>query len=910
MVQSGTHLHSTPTTYSMTRLLAAIRVLCLTLVACIFINALHAQTAPTITTQPSSKTINQGTSTTFTIVATGTSLTYQWMFNGSAITGATATSYTIASPTPDNAGNYTCVVTSAGTASTTSSTATLLIYVPYVVRTIAGSAYAMGSANGTGSGATFLSPQALVADSSGNLYVADTGNSVIRKVTPQGVVTTFAGTPGVTGTTDGPGSVALFNYPCGIAIDPSGNLYVADTYNCTIRKITPAGVVSTLAGQAPTAAIPSPINAGSTNATGTSAKFNFPRGVACDGAGNVYVADTINGAIRKITSAGVVTTIAGSAANTAQSLDGTGTAARFDYPYGIASDVSGNLWVADTSGQTIRAVTPAGVVTTPAGLAGNAGSVGGKGNIARFNQPASIAVDSTGNLYVADQVNSTIRMISPSGAVSTLAGLAGNVGQTDAAGSSARFYNPFGIAVDIGGNVYIADTQGETIRIATPQTPDLFAPTIQTQPVGSTIVQTNSYTFTVVASGNPLPTYQWMLGGVPIPGATASTYTIASAQGTDAGSYSVAVTNSIGTTNSNLVTLNVTTTPVITTAPTATTALTGSTASLTVSASGNGLGYQWYYNNVAINGATSATLNLTNVSTYQRGNYSVVVMNAAGSVTSIAVPLTVSSNARLVNLSTKANVGTGSSNLTAGLVIAGTGSKNLLLRGIGPTLSNFGVTGALAKPQLTLYNTASTILATNSTWGGTTALSNLFSQVGAFSLATSSSDDALAQTQSAGAYTVQITGANATTGIGMAEIYDADTGNPSTRLVNISSRANVGVGPSALVAGFVISGTSSETVLIRGIGPTLGTNYGLTGVLGRPSIIVQNSAGTSVGTNSGWGGTATLSQIFSAVGAFSLPTTSVDAALVVTLAPGAYTATLTGVGSTTGIGLLEIYEVP
>lgn len=322
------------------------------------------------------------------------------------------------------------------------------------------------------------------------------------------------------------------------------------------------------------------------------------------------------------------------------------------------------------------------------------------------------------------------------------------------------------------------------------------------------------------------------------------------------------------------------------------------------------MGYQWYYNNVAINGATSATLNLTNVSTYQRGNYSVVVMNAAGSVTSIAVPLTVSSNARLVNLSTKANVGTGSSNLTAGLVIAGTGSKNLLLRGIGPTLSNFGVTGALAKPQLTLYNTASTILATNSTWGGTTALSNLFSQVGAFSLATSSSDDALAQTQSAGAYTVQITGANATTGIGMAEIYDADTGNPSTRLVNISSRANVGVGPSALVAGFVISGTSSETVLIRGIGPTLGTNYGLTGVLGRPSIIVQNSAGTSVGTNSGWGGTATLSQIFSAVGAFSLPTTSVDAALVVTLAPGAYTATLTGVGSTTGIGLLEIYEVP
>jgi sugar lactone lactonase YvrE len=894
----------------MTRLLAAIRVLCLTFIACTFIHVLHAQTAPVITSQPSSKTINQGTSTTFTIVATGTTLTYQWMFNGSAISGATAASYTISSPTPDNGGNYTCVVTSAGAASTTSSTATLLVYVPYVVKTIAGSAYVMGSANGTGSAASFLSPQGLVVDSSGNVYVADTGNSVIRKVTSKGEVTIFAGTPGVTGSTDGPSTVALFNYPCGIAIDPSGNLYVADTYNCIIRKITPAGIVSTLAGQAPTAAIPSPINSGFTNATGTSAKFNFPRGVACDGAGNVYVADTLNGAIRKITAAGVVTSIAGSPANTPQSLDGTGTAARFDYPYGIASDSMGNLWVADTSGQTIRAVTPAGVVTTPAGLSGNAGSVGGKATIARFNQPSSLAIDSMGNLYVADQVNSTIRMISPSGVVSTLAGLAGNPGQTDAAGSSARFYNPFGIAVDNAGNVYIADTQGETIRIATPQTPDLFAPTIQTQPAGASIVQTNSYTFSVVASGNPSPSYQWMLGGVPIPGATSSTYTITSAQGTDAGTYSVAVTNSIGTTPSNSVTLNVTTPPVITTAPQATYAITGSTATLTVGATGNGLGYQWYYNNVAINGATSATLNLTNVATYARGNYSVVVMNAAGSVTSVAVPLTISSNARLINLSTKANVGIGSSNLTAGLVISGNGSKNLLLRGIGPTLSNFGVTGALAKPQLTLYNTASTILATNTSWGGTTTLSNLFSQVGAFSLATTSSDDALAQTQSAGAYTVQITGVNSTTGIGMAEIYDADTGNSPTRLVNISSRANVGVGASALVAGFVISGTSSETVLIRGIGPTLGTNYGLTGVLGRPSVIVQNSSGTSVGTNSGWAGSTTLSQIFNAVGAFSLPATSLDAALVVTLAPGAYTATLTGVGSTTGIGLLEIYEVP
>jgi hypothetical protein len=189
-------------------------------------------------------------------------------------------------------------------------------------------------------------------------------------------------------------------------------------------------------------------------------------------------------------------------------------------------------------------------------------------------------------------------------------------------------------------------------------------------------------------------------------------------------------------------------------------------------------------------------------------------------------------------------------------------------------------------------------------------LSNLFNQVGAFGFAPASSDDALNQTLPAGAYTISVVGANSTIGIGMAEIYDADTTLTGSRLYNISSRANVGVGANALVAGFVIAGPSSETVLIRGVGPTLGNSpFNLTGVLARPSIIVQNASGTSLGTNSGWGGTPTLSQIFTSVGAFTLPTTSLDAALVITLAPGAYTATLTGVGSTTGIGILEIYEV-
>ncbi|KAB2646361.1 MAG: hypothetical protein DVB35_06045, partial [Verrucomicrobia bacterium] len=153
----------------MSRIFAAIRVLCLAVVLCASFTSLKAQTTPVITTQPTSKTINQGTSTTFTVVATGTTLTYQWTFNAAAISGATNSTYTIASPTPVNSGVYACTITSAGTASVNSSNATLLVYIPYVVRTIAGTAYAMGSTNATGAAASFLSPQALVTDSAGNI---------------------------------------------------------------------------------------------------------------------------------------------------------------------------------------------------------------------------------------------------------------------------------------------------------------------------------------------------------------------------------------------------------------------------------------------------------------------------------------------------------------------------------------------------------------------------------------------------------------------------------------------------------------------------------------------------------------------------------------------------------------------
>jgi sugar lactone lactonase YvrE len=327
-----------------------------------------------------------------------------------------------------------------------------------VVTTLAGLAGSAGSTNGTGSAARFAGPAGLAVDAAGTVYVADTNNHRIRQVTALGVVTTLAG-GGFPGGFDGTGTSARFNTPQDIAIDSAGVLYVADTFSDTIRKIAPGGVVTTLAGFYG--------SVGAVDGAGSNARFSFPAAVAADASGNIYVADRTNQTIRKVTRSGTVTTLAG-LATMIGNTDGTGSAARFSAPQGVAVDAAGTLYVADTNNHTIRTITPEGVVSTLAGSPGSSGSLDGVGSAARFTGPRGVAVDSTGVVYVADTNNHTIRKITAGGVVTTLAGLAGSQGNTDGTGNAARFNAPSGLVVDGAGNLYVADGNNHTIRKITP----------------------------------------------------------------------------------------------------------------------------------------------------------------------------------------------------------------------------------------------------------------------------------------------------------------------------------------------------------------------------------------------------------------------------------------------------------
>jgi hypothetical protein len=341
-------------------------------------------------------------------------------------------------------------------------------------------------------------------------------------------------------------------------------------------------------------------------------------------------------------------------------------------------------------------------------------------------------------------------------------------------------------------------------------------------------------------------------------------------------------------------------------------------------ATGSPTSYQWELNGVPIAGATGAT-EVVYPTAANEGDYSVVVTNSAGSASTDAGTLTVTTNAWIINLSARAYAETGANLLIAGFVTAGPDQKSVLVRGDGPSLipAPFGITNALTDPQLSLFKSGITApLATTSGWAST--LSAEFAQLGAFPFAAGSHDTALLQTLGPGPYTAQVISATTNSGVALAEIYDADGLAPTDRLANISARAFVGTGGNILIGGFVINGSTPQTIIIRGDGPTLGlAPFNVPGVLANPVLTLFTASGAVIASNTGWGNAPTAgsgatsgmviqpltSAVAAKVGAFTLANGSADSALVVTLPPGNYTAQIAGSNGLTGVALVEIYEL-
>ena len=815
-------------------------------------------TAPVIYAQLGSQAVTLGQTATYAVAAEGTApLAYFWqrlpwgsqvwanLTDGGAYSGSATADLVVSNTTYAMDGDeFRCIVSNA--AGSVTGTAVALSVDSVGVTTLAGWPDAYGTTDATGRMARFNSPGSVRTDSSGNVYVADSGNNTIRKVTPQGVVTTIAGTAGTAGSTNGPATTAALLQRARrrrrrFRRQPlcRRQRQLRDPGDFRLREPSPPlpawqefRARPTGPGQAPGSTIPKISLRRKRESLRCRRRGRHPRKV--------------------VIATGAVTTLAGSPSSRG-TADGQGAAARFYDPVGVGTDSSGNIYVADSGNNTVRKVTPAGVVTTLAGLARTAGSSDGTGTAARFNFPTGIAVDSSGDIFVADSGNDTIRNISPALAVTTIAGAAGQAENTDGLAPNARFDSSGDLAIDSAGVLYVADTGNNTVRRIV---------------LGSLTAPTG--TVTAAAPSSPLAAGSALTLSVNVPAAASATL-------------------------------------------------------------------QWQLSGVSIAGATGSTYSVPIVGTADEGSYAVVATNAAGSTTLSVGTLQVSVNSHLYNISTLGYVGAGASqNLVAGFYTDGSGSKNIVIRGIGPNLAVVspplaGLT--LANPKLTLFNASAAVLGTNSAWGGGQTLVNAFATVYAAPFQANSSDTALLTSVAAGpgiGYTAEVDSlATGASGVAQIELYDYDSyvGTPASHLVNISTRGFVGSGAHQLLdAGFYTIGSTSQTLLIRAVGPGLAVNSpGLSGLtLARPVLTLYDKNGNTMATNTGWGngpaaGNSTVvaqiepatAAIMNRVYASTIASGSSDSAMVVTLpANTGYTVEVTSADATTGIALVEIYNVP
>lgn len=967
-----------------------------------------APVSPVITGQPASLSLIEGQPASFSVtsVAGRPSPGIQWqqstddgatwsnLSNGGAFSGVTAVPLLIKAAAASMSGDQFRVVLSNASGTATSPAATLTVTpiplgetILYDFTTFAGTPGQIGSADGKGSQAQFSSPFGIAVDSAGIVYVADTGNSTIRRIAPDGTVTTIAGKPGKAGSLDGVVTSALFKRPEALCPDLLGGLYIADTGNYTIRYISSTGVVSTPFGVPGVSAYSDSVYF---SGTPSPAEFVAPRGIAVTGGfldisdgsgirytvgsqdfvinqsvlvanGQVYAAQQTHFGPELGTAAGRVL---GPGFQDGYDVDQgyfsnsyTPPQSLLSSPLGVVSSGSGgpggdagSSYIADSGNSAIRFLDYNYEDHDGLQVWGMSTVLGGPDKVGNpLTTPAGLARDSAGDLFITDVGSQAIFELSASGAVTQIGG-SGTAGHSDGNGSAATFNGPYGIAVDSAGTLYIADTKNHTIRKGVPHI-NIPPPVIDRQPVSQMVPLFSPVTMSVVANGPPGLTFQWYFNGVRMPGATSANYVISRALLTNTGFYNVIVSSggtfllsqtaslvvsptsptfSVGTSSTSLETSFGSTVAISASVGPAVTTL--STLAPRAVEVASAYSYQWYLNGTAladgggVSGSQSALLVLSGGSA-EPGNYNCLVSSSTDSELSPNVAVTIGTAdqpSRLINMSCRGLAGTGPNSLIAGFVVGGNGTsgfQHVLVRASGPALTPFGVTGALPDPTLKLYSGSSgaSLLASDASWGGAASISGSAARVGAFAWTDATSkDSALLETLTPGPYTANLSGASGDSGVALAEVYDetpigGDTSS-TPRLINLSARNMVGSGTGTLIAGFVISGTTSKTVLIRASGPAL-IPFGLSGTLSDPllQLFGSNPGGgsTLIQSDAGWGGSPQIASIAASVGAFSWGTSATaDSAIVVTLPPGAYTAEVSGATGDTGIALVEVYEVP
>jgi sugar lactone lactonase YvrE len=761
------------------------------------------------------------------------------------------------------------------------------------VNTFAGLSGA-GSADGIGTAARFNFPNGVAVDGTGNLYIADTVNSTIRKIDPAGSVITIAGMPGVVGSADGQGSMAQFNFPRGIAVDGHGNVYVGDWMNNTLRRITPDGMVKTLAGAPP----PEPPR--NVDGIGSAARFNNPYGVAVNEDGTlIYVADSGSDTIRKVTftAAGEasVITFAGDKAHPPGSNDGVGVAARFDMPAGIGLDVSGNLYVADNLNNTIRKITPNATVTTLAGTAGYSDSVDAIGPAARFRSPKGVTADGFGNVYVGDSFNDSIRKITLDGKVTTLAGSPGRAGALDGPGSLARFNQPEGVAVDKTGKLFVVDAINNTVRVgvaAAPVIKSVTSPDVVTAVVG------NPFVYQFQADGA-----QSLKAPDSVPGLTFDP-TLSAVKGTPtaAGSYQVelSATNAIGVTTATLL-LTVQPAPFLenVVSGAGATGATGHFFQYSVRAAGFTPGATVTANTLpaglTINPVTGIISGVLPAELFVDPTTELTTSIPAQDGSSLIVLTVQDDNSQMTS-----TLDLTFTSDTAIPVISSPSAANLLAgRAFSYTIFAPNSADPVSDPTTYAYDG---VLPAGLTFDPKTGIIS-------------------------GSYNPQsggLPGAQARKGlaggppniVGSVQLFARNSRGTGTIPLlftlappgagNLSTRLNVGVDDDVLIGGFIIDGNAPKQVLLRAIGPSLSVNgVPVANALQDTTLELRDSHGLLLSSNDDW----RTSQEGEILATSLAPPDDRESAILCTLMPGDYTAILRGKNNTIGIALVEVYDL-